>query len=161
MARALHIEEVGGVIMKTIREILTERAHREVYALVPDQSVLSAAQFMRSKNIGAVAVTRNGELVGIVSERDMMSKCLSPGLDPRDLFVEQIMSQPLTTASPDDTWEECLNKMKTSHFRHLPVVESGRLIGMISLRDLLGFDEAEKLDTYLWDRFARKDELVY
>ena len=91
----------------------------------------------------------------------MMSKVVSPGFDPRDVFVGQIMSEALTTVSPDETWEACLNKMKESHCRHLPVVENGRLLGMISLRDVLGSDEAENLDTYLWDRTARNEELVY
>ena len=147
--------------MKTVRDILKERSYRELPVLVPDQSVLSAAQFMRSKNIGAAGVIREDVLVGIVSERDMMSKVVSPGFDPRDVFVEQIMSEPLTTVSPEETWEACLNKMKESHCRHLPVVENGRLLGMISLRDVLGSDEAENLDTYLWDRTARNEELVY
>lgn len=147
--------------MKTVRDVLRERPYRELHVLVPDQSVLSAAQFMRSKNIGALAVIRKDVLVGIVSERDMMSKVLSPGFDPRDVFVEQIMSEPLTTVSPGETWEACLNKMKESHCRHLPVVENGRVLGMISLRDVLGSDEAENLDTYLWDRSTRNEELVY
>ncbi len=144
--------------MKNVGEIIKERAHREVFTVVPDQSVLSAAQFMRSKNIGAAAVMRNNILLGIVSERDMLNHVLGPGLDPRDVFVSQIMSRLVTTVSPVDTWEKCLMKMRIMHCRHLPVVENGRFLGMISLREVLGIDEAEMLDSYLWDRSIRQEE---
>ena len=142
--------------MKTVSEMISE--HRGVYSVVPEQSVLSAAQLLRAKNIGAVAVTRNNVVLGVVSERDMLNKVLSPGLDPRDLSVSQIMSHQVTTVSPDESWEQCLFKMRTMHCRHLPVVKKDRLIGMISLRDVLGIEEAEILDAYLWDRSLRQEE---
>ena len=142
--------------MKNVREILKDRQAREIFSVVPDQSVLSAAQFMRAKNIGAVAVIRNNLLLGILSERDMLNKVLGPGVDPRDVFVSQIMSQQVTNVSPDDTSEECLIKMRTTHCRHLPVFEKGTFAGMISLRDVMGIDESEMLDTYLWDRSVRQ-----
>lgn len=131
-----------------------------VVSVVPEQSVLSAAQVLRSKNVGAAVVLRDENLLGIISERDMLSKVLSPGLDPRDVIVGQIMAHELTMVSPDETWEECLNKMRGAHCRHLPVVEKGRVMGMLSLRDVLGRDEEEVLDTYLWDRFSREEEGV-
>ena len=146
--------------MKRVREILNEQPPHEVYSVAPDQNVLSAAQFMRAKNIGAVVVMRNNALLGILSERDMLNKVLSPGVDPRDVFVEQIMSRHVSTASPDETGEESLIKMRTSNCRHLPVIENGQMIGMISLRELLGMTEAECLDTYLWNRFVRQEEAI-
>lgn len=141
--------------MKTVSEMLND--HREVYNLHPDQNVLSAAQFMRAKNVGAMAVLKNNVLLGIVSERDMLNKVLSPGVDPRDVFVGQIMSDHITTVSPDETWEECLSKMRTENCRHLPVVKNGHLMGMISLREVLGIEEAEWMDAYLWKRFLRQE----
>ena len=144
--------------MKNVGEILNDRPNREIFSIGTDQSVLSAAQFMRANNIGAVAVMRDNLLLGILSERDMLNKVLGPGIDPRDVFVGQIMSHQVATASSNETWEECLRKMRTLHCRHLPVVENGKFIGMISLRDVIGMDEAEFLDSYLWDRFARDEE---
>jgi CBS domain-containing protein len=157
MASFLHIW-IQEVVMKNAGDILNDRPHREIFSVVPNQSVLSAAQFMRSKNIGAVAVIRGNLLLGILSERDMLNEMLGPGLDPRDVYVGQIMSQQVTTVSPAETWEECLNKMRKMHCRHLPVVDNGRFIGMISLREVIGSDEAEILDTYLWDRSVRMEE---
>ena len=140
--------------MKTVSEMLNDQ--REIYTLNPDQNVLSAAQFMRGKNVGAMPVVKNNVLLGIVSERDMLNKVISPGVDPRDVFVGQIMSDHITSVSPDESWEECLNKMRTEHCRHLPVVKNGRLIGMISLREVVGIEEAEWMDAYLWKRSLRE-----
>jgi CBS domain-containing protein len=124
--------------MKTVKEILADRFYNHIYSLVPNQSVLSAAQFMKFKNLGAVPVMKDNLLVGIVSERDMLNKVVGLGLDPRDVPVESIMSKALTVTSPQETIADCLLKMKNSHCRHLPVVENSNLIGMISLRDVLG-----------------------
>lgn len=143
--------------MKTIKEILLNRSSA-IYSVNPDQNVLSIAQFMRSNNIGAVPVTRGAKILGIISERDMLKKVVSLGLDPRDVFASQIMSTNLTNVSPDESWESALLKMTKAHCRHLPVIEKGKLIGMISLRDLLGQDEADLLDNYLWDRYEREEK---
>jgi CBS domain-containing protein len=143
--------------MKKIREMLRTNPNHQVYTVIPEQSVLSAAQYMRAANIGAVPVLRNDVLLGVVSERDMLTKVLGPGLDPRDVFVGQIMSDQVITVSPDETWEDCMIKMRTTHCRHLPVVENHKVIGMISLREVLGATEAETLDAYLWDRTVRQE----
>jgi CBS domain-containing protein len=145
--------------MKTIREILLNRSSA-VYNVRPDQSVFSIAQFMRSNNVGAVPVTRGTKILGIVSERDILKKVVSLGLDPREVFAHEIMSRELITVSPDETWEEGLFKMRNAHCRHLPVVEKGELIAIISLRDLLGQDDAD-LDNYLWDRYERQGKFNF
>lgn len=124
--------------MKTVKDILGDKFHKQIYSVMPDQSVLSVAQFMKSKNVGAVPVMNNNFLVGIVSERDMLNKVVGPGLDPRDVSVERIMTNVVTVISPQDTIIDCLSKMKKSHCRHLPVIENSNLIGIISLRDVLG-----------------------
>lgn len=127
-----------GCRMKTVREILSERPQKNIYSVLPDQSVLSAAQLMKFKNLGAVPVMKENILLGIISERDMLNKVVGPGLDPRDVSVEKIMTKFLTFTSPNETISDCLSKMKNSHCRHLPVVEKTKLVGMISLRDVLG-----------------------
>jgi len=144
--------------MKTVAEILNELLNRQGVSVVPEQSVLSVAQLMRFKNIGAVAVMQENHLIGVVSERDMLNKVLSFGVDPRDVSAGEIMSRNLTLTSPDETSKDCLIKMRNAHCRHLPVVDKGCFVGMISLRDVLGLDEAELLDTYFWGRSVRSKD---
>jgi len=146
--------------MKTVREVLDERLEPEVFCVLPDQNVLSVAQLMRYKNVGAVAVTNEGVLLGVISERDVLNRVISPGLDPRHLRAEEIMTHHLQVASPDETLGECLVKMRKAHCRHLPVIENGRLYGMVSLRDLIGQCEDDFLDAFLWDRDSRQNDLV-
>ena len=136
-------------------EILTERVGGKLHGVLPDQSVLSVAQFMKFENIGAVAVIRDNVLLGVISERDIMNKVVGPGLDPREILAGEIMSTDLTFASPEETSSECLMKMRRLHCRHLPVVKEGHFFGLLSLRDVLGSDEEQLLDRYLWERNAR------
>jgi CBS domain-containing protein len=145
--------------MKTVRDILNERLQPEVFCVLRDQNVLSVAQLMRYQNVGAVAVADEGILLGVISERDMLNRVLGPGLDPRDLRAEEIMSRHLVVASPNETCGECLRKMRKAHCRHLPVVERGLLVGMVSLRDLLGQDENDFLDAFMWDLDSRRLDL--
>jgi CBS domain-containing protein len=142
--------------MKSVKEILCEQMHRQIYSVSPNQSVLSAAQYMESKNIGAVPVVDHEKVVGIVSERDMLKKVLREGIDPRDTTVEKIMTRSFLVTFPDETIEDCLIKMRKAHCRHLPVLEEGVLLGTISLRDILGITEAELLDDYLWNVRTRR-----
>ncbi len=141
--------------MQTAMEVLNERVGGQVHGVLPDQSVLSVAQFMKFKNIGAVAVIRENALLGVISERDIMNKVVGPGLDPREILAAEIMSKDLTFASPEDTTSECLMKMRRAHCRHVPVVKEGHFFGLLSLRDVLGSDEEQLLDRYLWERNAR------
>src|SRR5690349_16834984 len=144
--------------MKTVGEILKDRTHKGVYSVEPDENAHLVAQLMKAKNIGAVAVmSKDDLLVGIVSERDLMNKVTEPGLDPRLVTAVEIMSREVVVVSPEENWEDCLAKMQTNHCRHLPVMENGRLVGLISLRDLLGLDGAQLLDIYLWDRERRQE----
>lgn len=145
--------------MTNVRQILKKRLQCEVYSVLPDQSVLSVAQYMRLKDIGAVLVMRDNKLLGIVTERDMLKKVLDRGLDPRDVCVDKIMSRHLTIVSSDESLKDCLNKFRRARCRHLPVVEDGDVIGMISLRDILGLDESELIDRYLWARNIRQESL--
>jgi CBS domain-containing protein len=124
--------------MKTVKELLGERSPKDICSVLPSQSVLSAAQIMKFKNLGAVPVIKDNSLLGVVSERDMLNKVVGPGLDPRDVTVERIMTNVLTVISPQETIMDCLSKMRASHCRHLPVVENNNFLGMISLRDVLG-----------------------
>jgi CBS domain-containing protein len=143
--------------MKTVKDILREQMHQEIFSVLPNQSVLSAAQYMQSKNLGAVPVIDASEaIVGMLSERDMLTKVLGPGLDPRDVTVEKIMTRNFVHTSPSENVEDCLRKMRKIHCRHLPVLHSGKVLGTISIRDILGVTEAEFLDQYLWNIEGRR-----
>jgi CBS domain-containing protein len=108
------------------------------------QTVLEVAQAMVVLNIGAVPVQRDGELVGIFSERDLMRRVVVEGRDPRTTLVEQVMTLDPLTIHPAETVENCMVLMRLHGFRHLPVCESRKLVAMISLRDLLLHDLTEK-----------------
>ena len=102
--------------------------------------VRDVARRMSEKNIGAVAVLDSGTLVGLFSERDLMTRVVAPGLDPEETSVSSVMTRELAVADPVDDFNLCLQKMTELNCRHLPVVSDGSLIGMISLRDLMSVE---------------------
>jgi CBS domain-containing protein len=108
------------------------------------QTVFEVAQAMVHHNIGAVPVQRDGELVGIFSERDLMRRVVVEGLDPRSTLVEQVMTENPLTISPSETVENCMVLMRRHGFRHLPICDCKKLVAMVSLRDLLLHDLTEK-----------------
>jgi len=127
--------------MKQIAEIIEDQV---LTVIEPSLTVRSAAQKMAEKNIGAVAVVSAGKLAGIFSERDLMARVVAKGLDPDDTKVDAVMSKELVIAKPSDDLDQALQKMYAIHARHLPVVENGKLVGMVSIRDLLEFDDAQQ-----------------
>jgi CBS domain-containing protein len=108
-----------------------------VYAVGPDDPVLSAIQVMADRGIGALLVMRGDELLGIVSERDYARKVILKGRSSAETPVWQIMSSPVTSVSPEDTTNTCMMLMTERKFRHLPVVEQGRVVGVLSIGDLV------------------------
>ena len=110
---------------------------KSVWTIGPEEPVLSAIQVMADKHIGALPVLRDGELIGIVSERDYARKVILLGRSSSDTPVWQIMSSPVTTISPDDDVHRCMEIMTERRIRHLPVLEKNRLIGIISIGDLV------------------------
>ena len=107
-------------------------------------SVRTVARSMTEKNIGAVAVLDAGSLAGIFSERDIMSRVVAVGLNPENTPVSSVMTRELVVADPHERVDEALKKMSSIGSRHLPVVDHGKLVGMISIRDLLEFDDNEQ-----------------
>lgn len=143
--------------MKTVKDILREQMHKEIFCVLPVQNVLSAAQYMESNNLGAVPVIdSHAGIVGMLSERDMLTKVLRLGLDPRDVTVEKIMTRNFVHTLPSENVEDCLEKMRKMHCRHLPVLDKGKVLGTISIRDILGVTETEFLDHYLWNIEGRR-----
>jgi len=108
------------------------------------QTVLEVAQAMVSRNIGAVPVLRDGVLVGIFSERDLMKRVVVDGRDPRLTRVEEVMTPEPLRVGPHDDLETCMLLMQRHGFRHLPVCDGAQLRGVVSLRDLMLHDLDEK-----------------
>lgn len=108
-----------------------------VWSIEPDEPVLAAIQMMADKHIGALPVVRGEELVGIISERDYARKVILMGRSSSDTPVWQIMSSPVMTVSPDESVHRCMEIVTEQRIRHLPVVERGRMIGIISIGDLV------------------------
>jgi CBS domain-containing protein len=112
-------------------------SNQETYATEANQTVCEVVKAMVSRNIGAVPLLRDGLLVGIFSERDLMSRVVAEGLDPRATRVEQVMTKDPLTVSPTESLENCMVLMRHHGFRHLPICEGRRLIAVVSLRDVL------------------------
>jgi CBS domain-containing protein len=128
--------------MHAIRHVI--RPHRLVTA-PPTASVLEVARVMTDARVGAIPIVEGERIVGIFSERDLMTRIVVEGRDPQRALVLEVMSREVQSATPDDTRSECLERMREARCRHLPVLENGRLIAMLSMRDLLR-DEIEEQD---------------
>src|SRR5271166_232569 len=110
------------------------------------QTVLEVARLMVKHNIGAVPVLQDGQLAGIFSERDLMTRVVVGGKDPARTLVSQVMTEDPLTVAPNDSLETCMTLMKRHGFRHLPVCAGRELKGVVSLRDILLQNLDEKDD---------------
>ena len=117
---------------------------QDTYRADADQFAFDVALAMVDRNIGAVPVLRDGVLVGIFSERDLMKRVVVEGRDCRTTRVEEVMTGDPLTVSPDESLENCMLLMRRHGFRHLPVCEGKQLRGIVSLRDILLHDLSEK-----------------
>ncbi len=108
-----------------------------VWSIQPEDPVLEAIQLMADKHVGALPVVSGEKLVGIVSERDYARKVILLGRSSADTPIWQIMSSPVTTISPEEEIHRCMEIMTEQRIRHLPVVERGKMIGIISIGDLV------------------------
>jgi CBS domain-containing protein len=122
--------------MATVKQLL-DRKGTALYCVEPEDPVLEAIRQMAERHVGALLVMRGNELVGIVSERDYARKVILLGRSSRDTPVWQIMSSPVHTVSPNHTVDDCMRLMTERRIRHLPVVDHGRVAGVISIGDLV------------------------
>ena len=120
--------------------------NQETYRADADQTVFEVSKAMVERNIGAVPVLRNGLLVGIFSERDLMKRVVAEGRDPRATLLSEVMTDDPLTVSPAEDPCTCMHLMRRHGFRHLLVCEDKQLRGILSLRDLLLHDLDEKDD---------------
>jgi CBS domain-containing protein len=122
--------------MASVKQLL-DRKGAELFSVGPEDPVLEAIRQMAERHVGALLVMKGGELVGIVSERDYARKVILLGRSSRDTPVWQIMSAPVHTVSPNHSVEDCMRLMTERRIRHLPVVERGSVMGVISIGDLV------------------------
>ena len=111
----------------------------EVWTVGPEVMVLDAVRLMGEKNIGALVVVEGGEVLGVISERDYSRKIVLQDRTSRDTRVHEVLSKPAIVVQPESSIAECMELMTTKRVRHLPVVEEGRLIGIISIGDLVSW----------------------
>jgi CBS domain-containing protein len=120
--------------------------NQETYQADIGQTVLETVRAMVERNIGAVPVLHNGQLVGIFSERDLMKRVVAEGRDPRTTSLAEAMTDDPLTISLNEELGNCMSVMRRNNFRHLPVCHEGKLVAMVSLRDILLQDLTDKDD---------------
>jgi CBS domain-containing protein len=140
--------------MKTAGDLLTTKG-REVHAVAPDATVYDALALMADKSVGAVIVLDGGKLVGILSERDYARNVILKGKASKETPVRDIMTTRVMYVAPDQTIEECMALMTDKRIRHLPVMQGGDLVGLVSIGDIVKAVISEKqfiieqLETYI------------
>jgi CBS domain-containing protein len=143
--------------MTTVQRLLQHKGHT-VWSIEPDASVFEAVQLMAEKGVGALMVVDRNELVGVISERDYAREIVLKDRVSRDTPVSAIMTRRVLYIHPQQTLEECMALMTGKNLRHLPVLDNGRLVGVVSMRDVVKDLIAEKefmieqLENYITDR---------
>lgn len=123
--------------MNTVALILKAKEHQSVLTIAPTATVIEAVRMMAEHNIGALPVVEGGRIVGIVTERDYARKVALQGRSSEQTLVRGIMTSHVMYVSPAQTTEECMALMTDKRLRHLPVLDEGRLVGLISIGDLV------------------------
>jgi CBS domain-containing protein len=140
--------------MSTISEILNKKGAM-VLSVTSDETVLDAISLMSQVNIGAVLVQQDDTISGIFTERDYLQKIALNSLSSQQTPVGDVMTTPVISAEPGDSIKKCMETMTTCHVRHLPVVEDGKLLGIVSIGDLVKEllsqkeSEVEQLNQYI------------
>jgi len=124
--------------MHQLAKILEEKGD-EVFAIEADVSVFEAVKRMVEANVGALLVTDEGEIAGIVTERDYLRQVTLKGRTDKETAIREIMSSPLIVATPQMTIDECMALMTDRRIRHVPVVEDGQVVGIVSIGDVVKF----------------------
>ena len=122
--------------MHTVKELLREKG-RQVWSIAPQATVYEALELMAAKNIGSLVVIEQERVAGMFTERDYARKVVLKGRSSKSTTVGELMTTDVLYVSPDDTIENCMALMTDKRLRHLPVMDSGKLVGLISIGDLV------------------------
>jgi len=123
--------------MTTATQILKSKPDKSVYSTTPSSSVFDAVKLMAEKNVGALVVMEGGAIVGVITERDYARKIVLLARSSKETPVREIMTSPVMYVQPDRTSEECMALMTEYRVRHLPVMDKGEVIGLVSIGDLV------------------------
>jgi CBS domain-containing protein len=129
--------------MTTVRNILQSKGP-EIWSVEPETLVMAALKLMDEKNIGALVVARGGSVLGILSERDYARKLVLKGRSSSDSTVQDLMTSSVITVTPEQSMDQCMDLMTSKRIRHLPVVENDKLVGLISIGDVVKAVISEK-----------------
>ena len=129
---------------------------QEVLSVGPNSTVKRASELMCAKHVAAAAVLDGEKLVGIVTERDLVFRVMAKGLDPENVLVSDVMTAQPKTIGPNEQAADALSMMRNGHFRHLPVIDDGIMIGMVSIRDLY-----EAVSASLEEDLQNAETLIY
>jgi CBS domain-containing protein len=122
--------------MQTVDQLLQAKGN-QIFSVAPHESVLRAIEIMATRYVGALLVMNEGSLLGIISERDYARKVILKNRSSHDTPVSDIMTSPAISVTPEDTVHHCMELMTEKRFRHLPVMKAGRVVGMLSIGDLV------------------------
>jgi len=129
--------------MSTISDVLAKKG-TAVATIPPDATALDAANLMNQRRIGALCVVKGDDLVGVFTERDILTRIVSARLDPATTKVADVMTSPVITCGPKGETADCAAVMSHRRIRHLPVVDGGKLVGLVSTGDLMALQAVEK-----------------
>jgi len=124
-------------ITDSIATVLKHKGPFKALAIAPEQSVYEALEMLAEFDVGALLVVSNNKLVGILSERDYARKGVLKGLHSKETLVSELMTSPVISVTPRETVDDCMTMMTEHRFRHLPVLEGDRIVGVISVGDIV------------------------
>lgn len=145
-------------ITDSVRLVLSQKGS-EVYSTTPEETVFGAIRMMAERNVGALVVLSEGRLAGIISERDYTRKVALAGRSSHQTLVRELLSSPVQSVTPDHSVEDCMRLMLTHRVRHLPVLEGERLVGVLSIGDLVNWtilaqsQEIDQLRTFITGQY--------
>jgi CBS domain-containing protein len=140
--RGASVNRISGAVGTILK-----RKGGEIWSVRPDQTVYEAIEMMADKGVGALLVMSDGKLAGIISERDYARKVILQGRSSRTTVIQEIMTSPVISVSPTDAVDECMELMTRNRIRHLPIMENERVIGIVSIGDLVKWLVTEQEET--------------